>query len=216
MHNIIATRFRAEQSKKCFEIDAYPGGYLALLAANGYEVNGIDQCEYVETRLPRFYKSQGYKVGKFKQCLIEDYTDNLKYDLVYSIGFIEHFTNYSDIIIKHTELVTTDGLLFITTPNFKKLQYLLHWLIDRVNLKRHVIQSMNPYEWAQILESKGFDIIEVGYLGGFDFWVEHQPRNILQKIIKKAIFLILPYLKQLVKHNSSFYSPSCYVLARNI
>lgn len=48
----------------------------------------------METKLPKWLKQSGYNVGFFKQAVIEEFCNNQKFDVVYSIGFIEHFENY--------------------------------------------------------------------------------------------------------------------------
>ena len=201
----------------CFEIGAYPGRYLAVFGELGYQLNGIDQNEFVATRLPEWLNKSGYNVGFFEQSSIETFAINQKFNMVYSIGFIEHFKNYEQVILKHLDFMADDGTLFISVPNFKGLaQRILHSLVDRENLNRHVLESMNPQKWAKLLLVNGVDVKSFGYFGGFDFWVDNQPRNIFQRGLLKAIFKLRPILKKNKKKDSSIYSAYCYIIAKKV
>lgn len=105
-----------------------------------------------------------------------------------------------------------NGTLFISVVNLKGfVHHILHLLVDRENLK-----SMDPSEWAKLLTANGVEIKDFGYFGGFDFWVDNQPRNIFQRILLKCMFKALPILKKILRKNSAIYSPYCYILAKKV
>ncbi len=199
----------------CFEFGIYPGRYAAVFGNLGYELNGVDQIPYTQNRLPQWFSECAYTYNYLGCESIENLNLDRRFDLVYSIGFIEHFKDYKNIIDKHLDLLSDDGVLFISTPNFRGvIQFLLHLLIDKKNLDRHVIESMNPKIWKEQLIERGLNVISYGYFHGFDFWVDNQSRNIFQRVLKKCIFKILPILKHVFKNNSAHYSPYCYILAK--
>ena len=47
---------------------------------------------------------------------------NKKYNYVYSIGFIEHFVNFRDIMDHHLNLLENKGRLLLMIPNKKGLR----------------------------------------------------------------------------------------------
>lgn len=53
--------------------------------------------------------------------------------------------------------------------------------LDGVNLKRHNLEAMLPLRWRELAEDLGFEVIQCGGIGRFEFWADHQPRNIAQK-----------------------------------
>jgi SAM-dependent methyltransferase len=161
-----------------------------------------------------WFKGDGFNIGELRQGDVYDLSFEKKYDVVFSSGFIEHFTNFEEIIKTHCELVNESGYVFITTPNFAGfIQKKLHSIFDKENLNKHYLPSMNPNKWAEILKKQGFDIINMGYMGGFDFWVGDQKRSFSQRLIIKAIRIFLP-LRWLP--NSRSYSPEIYVIAQKI
>lgn len=172
----------------CFEFGIYPGRYAAVFGNMGYEINGVDQTEYMVDRLPQWFDYMGYKHNYLHQGDALNLSINKKFDVVYSVGFIEHFTNYRDIIQKHVDLLNNNGVLFITVPNFKGfIQYFLHYLLDKDNLDRHYVPSMDPIQWAKQLGGSGLQVESYGWMGGYDFWVDNQKRNIFQKLILELV-----------------------------
>ena len=92
------------QTGSCFEVGCFPGRYLAVLGQKGWELNGLDLTPHLP-HMVNWLKQQDFKTGTFSISKFEEVDQNKQYDLVYSCGFIEHFTNYEEIIRLHTSLV---------------------------------------------------------------------------------------------------------------
>jgi len=190
---------------------------LAVFGDAGYELNGIDLTPRVSTDMPRWLAACRYKTGTFRQADFCSFVDEKKYDVVCSFGFIEHFPNFEEILQLHTRLVKEGGYLVVCAPNFRgSLQYVLHKYLDSDNLGRHWVPAMNPPIWAKVAESSGFKIIESGYLGSFDFWVEEQPRNYWQRRILSLISRLKPHLERIVPYGLPMTAPYCGLIAQKI
>jgi 2-polyprenyl-3-methyl-5-hydroxy-6-metoxy-1,4-benzoquinol methylase len=166
--------------KTAFEIGSYPGSFIPTIGRKGFQVSGVDFNTRNSTVLPQWLKSLGIKTGEFSSADFFDFikTPHEQYNLVCSFGFIEHFTNYEEVILMHAKLVKPGGQLIITTPNFKGwMQYFPHLLIDRNNLKKHYIPSMSPQKWKNLLEKEGFKIQFAGFFGGYQFWVDRSEKR---------------------------------------
>ena len=201
------------EDKEIFEIGCFPGRFLFHFGKLGYTLNGIDQTEYLDNMIG-WFKENNFKIGSFFKNDIFKLDSDKKYDIVFSSGFIEHFTNFDEVIKIHCKLVKDNGYIFITVPNFSGLiQKKLHTLFDKDNLEKHYLPSMDPKKWVEIMTGQGFRIIKSGYIGGFDFWVGNQKRNIFQKIIIKLIRIMLPIRWA---PNSSKYSPEIIIIAQKI
>jgi hypothetical protein len=143
------------------------------------------------------------------------YNPKQKFDIVYSFGFIEHFIEYKFVIEQHCKLVNENGILFIAVPNFRgKIQYFLHRLLDKENLRRHNIESMELRNWEQSLTENGFEIIQKGYIGSFDFWIEISKKTYLKILIRKIIVLLIPIFRRILSKPSESYSPYCGIIAK--
>ncbi len=164
------------ENKNALEIGCYPGNFMPTISRLGYTVSGIDFHPKLNKlgewltqnncNCGNLYQGDFYKIVK---------ENKIKYDLVYSLGFIEHFTNWDEVLLMHADLVNTNGSLIITCPNFAGLwQYIYHRIWDKPNLDKHYLPSMNPHKWGRILENNGFEIHYVGYFGGGSFWNENK------------------------------------------
>lgn len=164
----------------CIEIGCSPGGFLTLFGELGYTLHGIDFDPRIQTYLPAWLRERNFKPGEF---IVDNFTSHpfaLHYDVVYSLGFIEHFPNWTDVIGRHAELVKENGWLLIGAPNYAGIvQRVLHKLLEEENYKTHVTASMSPAVWKQILEGAGFEVSFAGTVGAFDLWTrgtENLPR----------------------------------------
>jgi L-malate glycosyltransferase len=166
------------QQGRAMEVGCYPGGYLSVLGDLGYELNGIDLTPKTK-QLHAHLAEAGYKVGGITQADFMSFATTEKYQVVISFGFIEHFENYREVILKQVELVAEGGYLVISAPNFRGFfQQTFHRLFDTPNLRRHNLKSMNPEEWAAMLKGLGFEIVFSGYGGGALFWMNNDQSRI--------------------------------------
>lgn len=163
--------------KTSFEIGCYPGKFLTILGKKGIEVNGIDFISDV-VKLEGIFKEKGYNVGEFINTDFTKFKSLKTYDCVMSFGFIEHFLNWEEIMIKQLDLVSENGYVIIEVPNFRGVfQKLPRLIFDYKNYMRHNIDSMDIEKWNIILKNNGFEIISSEYFGGYDLWFENQIKN---------------------------------------
>lgn len=200
----------------CLEIGCYPGRYLAVFGELGYRLSGIDLSSRVKDVLPEWLSSQGYLLGdfhqedffKFCECTVESF------DVVCSFGFIEHFSDWCEVLDLHANLVKEGGLLVVSVPNFRgKIQRCLHEFFDSENLLRHNLQAMVPQDWAVFLTTKGFEVQFCGCFGRFDFWIDSKP-SLWRRIGWRGVKALLPLLRMLPV--SDHYAPHCGIIARKV
>ncbi|MDP2385904.1 MAG: class I SAM-dependent methyltransferase [Bacteroidota bacterium] len=198
----------------CMEIGCFPGRYLTVMGDLGYKLSGIDLTPRVKNEFPAWLKKEGYDVGSFSQEDFLKFNPQEKYDMVCSFGFIEHFTNWQEVFLKHIELVNDNGYLVIETPNFRGwFQRFIHWFLDNENYKRHYIPSMNPDKWAKLCEKHGFEIIFKGHIGEFQFWVDKLPTTYVRTKVFNRLITNYEKLKSM-KPGKPAYAPYCGIIAR--
>ena len=203
---------------KVLEIGCFPGRYLAILGELGYELNGIDINPNTEIGLKNWLSKEGYNIGMIKDLDYHDLSHNQKYDVVSSFGFIEHFSNFEEVLIKHCDLVADGGYLLITTPNFYgSIQNFLHKLLDKKNYNRHNVKAMNPYQWKEIVKMRNFQVIYSGYFGYFNFWAEDlESKTNMQKSVIYLILKTLPITSRIFPNNNKNFAPFCGLVAKKI
>jgi SAM-dependent methyltransferase len=204
----------AREGDACLEAGCYPGRYLAALGEIGYELHGIDMTPRVE-ELPGFFREQGYRTGEFVCGDFLTYSPGRKYQVVLSLGFIEHFTDWESVLESHVRLVDDGGLLILETPNFLGgFQNWLHRTFDEENYRRHHVPAMDVNAWATRLEASQFEILHAGYFGGWQYWVEWNKRPFLKKAALRALRLLSIPLKMILPNESRFYAPYGGLVAR--
>lgn len=208
----------SNQFGTAIEIGCFPGRFLTIFGELGYRLSGIDLNPKV-TQMKLALEKQGYIVDDIYCQDFLSIVSSKKYDVVSSFGFIEHFTNLEEILLKHVSLLTDGGYLILETPNFKgKVQYLFHLLFDTPNLRRHVIKNMDPFYWKEILDRNGFkfEYLSCGYIGGMDFWTDSdQPKfqNFFAKVAKR-IWALIKFLLPVGKFNGKHISTGCILIAK--
>ena len=216
IRQLIEEPFPKTDNKTCIEIGCYPGAFLAVFGELGYKLYGIDLSENTEM-LPEWSKSQNYSVGEFWKDDFLKFNPGHKFDVVSSFGFIEHFTNWEEILLKHMELVDDNGYLFVEVPNFIGLfQNILHKYFDRTNYDHHHIPSMDIEKWVTILTNGNFKILYKECFGPFYYWVDHQDRNIIQRGFLKSLRKISPSLRRILPEDKKAYSPFAGAIAQKL
>ncbi|MGC9605204.1 MAG: class I SAM-dependent methyltransferase [Minisyncoccia bacterium] len=170
------------------EIGCYPGKFLAVFGEKGYELNGVDSFHGTDS-LSGWFKSRGYRYNHFYEADIFDFKSQIKYDLVCSFGFIEHFNDLEEVLDKHLELLKPGGKIIIDVPNLNSpIYYFLYKLFEPDVLKNHVLSSMNLKAITSVMIAKGCRIDYSGYVGRFYFrFVTKQ--GVTRRCISKVINL---------------------------
>jgi len=180
-------------SDSCIEIGCYPGKFLSVFGEKGYELNGIDSFPGVGA-LSDWFKSNGYRCNHIYQADFLTFKSPIKYDLVCSFGFIEHFENWSEILDKHLELLKTGGRIIIDVPNLNSpVYYFLYKLFEPSVLRNHVLSSMDLAAIRVALVAKGCRIDYSGYIGHFYFRFVTKHNNLHQNIERLINFLGSPF-----------------------
>lgn len=175
-----------------FEVGCYPGRYMIYLAKTyGCRVSGIDYTDDFD-RMVSLLEAHNVKPVELLNGDFMRQTLRSSYEFVYSLGFVEHFKRFDEVIRRHASLVRPGGLLFLAAPNFRGLQYVLRLLLDREDLGRHYLPSMHLGSWRRVLVSSGMKILWDGYYGTFGFWVSRAPDWPLGRRLAKLLRSIGP------------------------
>ena len=163
--------------KSFIEIGGFPGfnaGYLYKHVCQ--DVTLLDF--YVDHEAIRKVERQnGIPEGSIKAIeadLFKFHTDK-RYDIVFSLGFIEHFQDTQDVVARHADLLAEGGQLLILLPNLRGINGALQYLFDRANLRIHNLSSMVPARLEGICRNLGLKDIRVEYTRKPMVWLEPKP-----------------------------------------
>jgi 2-polyprenyl-3-methyl-5-hydroxy-6-metoxy-1,4-benzoquinol methylase len=194
------------KNNNILEIGTYPGRYLAYLASKfnlaptGIDYNS-DSRKIEETMRIMDIKKYNYIQEDFFKVIPAE-----KFDLVFSMGFIEHFENFNEVMDKHVEFMNDGGALLIRVPNKKYFRKWYGMLVDYENLRIHNLKCMNFNVFTDFAQRNNLLIHTLNYEGGFAYPV-HQDLNFIQKIIYHSVRRFSIILDPLVKKfPSKFYS----------
>ena len=87
------------------------------------------------------------------------------FDVVFSAGFIEHFTDAGRVVDHHLNLLKPGGYLIIGIPNLRGLNYLLLRIFYKELLAIHNLDIMRASAFAQLFNTEKVERLFSGYYG---------------------------------------------------
>lgn len=216
--DILDKYLKPDPNKHVFEVGCAGGIYLAYLTKTfGYHASGIDFSDEIEQTQALFKFHKLPDPILYREDFFSFHPPHL-YDVVLSVGFVEHFEDFRNVVQHHAALVANNGTLIITMPHFAGLQYAFHWLLDRDNLRKHNTRIMNPASLKNALAGLPFKIEYLDYYKTFGFWTER--KNLASW--EKAVFWGIRKLGKILQvvlgydHPNHWVSPHIVCVAKKV
>jgi len=139
-----------------------------------------------------------------------------KFDLVYSLGLIEHFADTKRMIEIHARALNEDGVLLIGIPNFRGLNGAFQRTFDRENYLKHDIGCMDPKLLERLCKELGFQEVRSWYEMKFGLWLEDpESKSGVARFAEKAARFAGKAFFRLVPVTGKLGSPYIFVTARH-
>jgi SAM-dependent methyltransferase len=162
-HPVLARFLANGVGNDAIEVGCVPGNFLVYLAKEfGYRVSGIDYSDMLDYTRANL-KFHGVPTGEFYQADLFKFEPPHQYDLVFSSGFVEHFTDHQFVVQKHADLAKPGGLVAIMVPNLTHIHKMLCSTFDRKSFDAHVLTLMNRKTLASTLETTGLQVLHCDY-----------------------------------------------------
>jgi SAM-dependent methyltransferase len=146
-----------KKEDRVLEIGFAPGKHLAYLAAKlRARVSGLDYSEQGVAFAKRLFGQLRIEGDLRCEDVFATTFPNESFDLVYSVGVIEHFDDPADIVRRHVELVRPGGTALILIPNYAGIYGKLQRHVDPASLEIHNLEIMNE---ARLLELVPSDLV---------------------------------------------------------
>lgn len=138
--------------------------WLPRFAKNySFKVSGIDYSEEGCRQSRRIMEREGVK-GRIVQADMFSPPESMKgsFDVVVSLGVIEHFDDTVEAVRAHSDFLTPGGILISKIPNLHGIPGLLLPLINSDFYRTHI--PLEPAELSRAYRSCGLEVEECGYL----------------------------------------------------
>jgi SAM-dependent methyltransferase len=189
----------AKESSKILEIGVGRGRMVSILRKNGTD------AEFYGADITENAKLSGTLavIGDARKLPFPDNT----FDLVYSLGVIEHFPETSSAVNEHARVVKNGGHVLITTPHlsvFTPLRYMLYLINEKKFGSFEEIRGRNIKlsVMKQYFMDSGLHVNDFGVYGMFGVWKIlrklklHFVQNILQQNTAVGSYLYVMGVKK--------------------
>ena len=128
-----------DPTKSALEVGGGLGRYLAYVGrSSGYRCAVLDfspeGCELAR----RNFEHLGMPLEVHQRDLFDPADDLERFDLVYSLGLIEHFTDLTGVVAAHARLVRPGGTLILGAPNVVGVN---RWFMERLAPERMAVHN---------------------------------------------------------------------------
>ena len=138
-------RRRVHPGMRVLEIGFAPGKHLAYVAkVLGARVTGIDYSQTGVAVACDLFKALAIEGDLRCEDVFASTVAPRTFDLVYSVGVIEHFADPSDLVRRHVELLRPGGSALILIPNYRDVYGRVQGALDPANLLIHNLDIMTP------------------------------------------------------------------------
>ena len=115
----------------------------------------------------------------------QDFNLNRKFNLVHAGELIEHLDNPGGFLESVKAHLTSDGLLLLTTPNALRINNFIYAATGGLKVNAEHTCWFCDTTISTLLERKGFEVVEIGYL-------KHETFNLFRKIMLSLRVFLLP------------------------
>lgn len=180
-------------SGEVLEVGCAPGKWLAFMAKElGLKPSGIEYSEAGMNVTLRNFQLLRLASGFIKAGDFFQIKPDRQFDIVMSLGFIEHFTDVDEVVELHLQWLKPGGALVLGIPNFRGINYFFQRILDKGLLDKHNLNIMNLDYFVHLTDRFNLKPIFMDYIGSFEPALPiSKPRieNPLQFVVKSFIWL---------------------------
>lgn len=157
---------------RVLEIGCAPGKVLAWVAA-GLEarVSGLDYSARGIQQTKRLLDALEIQADLRSEDLRKTTFAPASFDVVYSLGVIEHFDDPRAIIRDHLALVRPGGVALMTVPRYRGLYGSLQRYFNAGSLALHNLEIMTPATLAAVAPDDGSVRVRTYTFGRLSPWI---------------------------------------------
>lgn len=194
------------------EIGGFPG-YWAVFFAKYFNAQATLIDRYIDKHIVKQISlaNDSPDISVIEGDIFE-LQNSKKFDVVMSVGLIEHFFDVSAVIDMHIKYLEKNGILIIVVPNFLGANGLLQKIIDKPTYDTHYLEVMNDKKLRNIIKDKHMEIKHLSYYGKFGFWLEdiaNKPRW-----LRRTVYIVNVIGKLIFRFETRMFSPYLVLVAQ--
>lgn len=185
------------------EIGGGYGGYLMYLHDQfQYKVSSLDYSKEGNESTLQLFSDAHKEIRIFEQDLFGDLSDVPNFDIVFSLGFIEHFDDPLPVVMKHIELIKPGGILLIGVPNLDGIYKQVLRRTAPSFESSHNLKIMRLESWKEFEKTYNLQSIYTGYVGGFE--PLNMKKRELNTYLARGLYLLVTGLTVTFSFHFSF------------
>jgi cyclopropane fatty-acyl-phospholipid synthase-like methyltransferase len=209
-----------DREMRFLDVGCYPGRYLWYFHHYfGYQISGLEYVDWCCEHTRQCLQGHGLEGEIIHGDLLTYQPPSIdaQWDIVASLGLVEHFTDTVEVIRKHLDLLKPGGYLVLVIPNHQGLYGRILKLISPEKYRIHNRMSYEDMRGA--LKQLGrVEILAGGYYGHLGFWntglyARVKPMGTLPYLMLRAPLWTLEQAGQLLP-NTAHLSPNAALVAR--
>jgi SAM-dependent methyltransferase len=157
------------EGRTAIELGGAPGQYAAYLnRVLGYEPYVLDRSRVGCEKTRENFRLLGIPGTVFQGDLFDTPTSPSRFDVVYSLGLIEHFDDLTEGIRAHVRLAKPNGIVVVGAPNFAGIYRPLFKRLAPRALTTVNPMTMDISTWSEFEDQLGLEPLFRDYIGGFE------------------------------------------------
>ena len=199
-------RYATPQTTAC-EIGCGGSVWLPFLAGHGITAWGIDYSEMGIALTKQHLQRAGVTATLVQADIFENNAlPNDFFDLIFSLGFVEHFHDVNAILARFAEALRPEGILLTLVPNLAGAWGSVQRWVDPTVYSLHVLYT--PEKLDNVHKDNGFVVVEPArYFGGFGPLVVNYTRMLrrLPHLTAQAVVGILWLVQQTIAWGAAIF-----------
>ena len=178
--NVILPKYLTRSTTaRVIEIGSAPGDNLVEINRRfGFEPFGVEYTPTGAEESRQTLTAAGFPDHVFEcDAFSDEFQQHHKgaFDVVISMGFIEHFKDVESVIRHHVNLLAPGGTLIIRIPRLRGINYLLAHLIDPTCLPLHNLTIMTRQRYRELFRNVSLKQLFLDYQGSLHLTIVDKP-----------------------------------------
>lgn len=176
---------------RVLEIGFAPGTLLAWVGKKlKAEVAGVDFSSNGLAAAKDLFDALSFSGDLRNESVFETSFADASFDVVYSLGVIEHFRDPRPIVRRHVELARPGGVVIITVPNYRGIYGRIQKALDAPNLELHNLDIMTPRTLEGLVPVDIGGEARVWRAGCVDPWILSLSRKLPQRSARLLAYFV--------------------------